>query len=131
MDALLAELAAILSEVAGVDPGSVTPGTALAELSLDSLTMVEVIVATEDRFGAIIDDDQWQRYTTVGELLAHVERIGAGGVTRTLDQETRRRRTVTWVVGLATAGLIFDGYDLVVYGTVSPRSCAIPVRSVP
>jgi AAHS family benzoate transporter-like MFS transporter len=32
--------------------------------------------------------------------------------------EARRRRTVLWVVGLATLGLIFDGYDLVVYGTV-------------
>src|SRR6185503_4864412 len=30
----------------------------------------------------------------------------------------RRRRTVLWVVGLATVGLVFDGYDLVVYGTV-------------
>jgi MFS transporter, AAHS family, benzoate transport protein len=29
-----------------------------------------------------------------------------------------RRRTVAWVVALATVGLIFDGYDLVVYGTV-------------
>jgi AAHS family benzoate transporter-like MFS transporter len=34
------------------------------------------------------------------------------------QQELRRRRTVTWVVSLATVGLIFDGYDLVVYGTV-------------
>jgi AAHS family benzoate transporter-like MFS transporter len=32
--------------------------------------------------------------------------------------DPRRRRTVIWVVGLATLGLIFDGYDLVVYGTV-------------
>jgi AAHS family benzoate transporter-like MFS transporter len=32
--------------------------------------------------------------------------------------DSRRRRTVFWVVGLATMGLIFDGYDLVVYGTV-------------
>ena len=34
------------------------------------------------------------------------------------DQEARRRRTVMWVVGLAAVGLMFDGYDLVVYGTV-------------
>ena len=34
------------------------------------------------------------------------------------QQDLRRRRTVTWVVGLATLGLMFDGYDLVVYGTV-------------
>ncbi len=30
----------------------------------------------------------------------------------------RRRRTVVWIVALATVGLMFDGYDLVVYGTV-------------
>lgn len=34
------------------------------------------------------------------------------------ELEARRRRTVLWVVGLATAGLMFDGYDLVVYGAV-------------
>jgi AAHS family benzoate transporter-like MFS transporter len=28
--------------------------------------------------------------------------------------EARRLRTVIWVVALATVGLIFDGYDLVV-----------------
>ncbi len=39
-------------------------------------------------------------------------------MTTTPEQEARRRSTVVWVVGLATLGLIFDGYDLVVYGTV-------------
>lgn len=34
------------------------------------------------------------------------------------EMQARRHRTVTWVVGLATMGLVFDGYDLVVYGTV-------------
>jgi AAHS family benzoate transporter-like MFS transporter len=37
---------------------------------------------------------------------------------RDARQEARRRRTVVWVVALATVGLMFDGYDLVVYGTV-------------
>src|SRR3954469_10309435 len=32
--------------------------------------------------------------------------------------EARRRQTVIWIVSLATVGLIFDGYDLVVYGAV-------------
>lgn len=31
-----------------------------------------------------------------------------------------RRRSVTWIVALATTGLVFDGYDLVVYGTLVP-----------
>jgi MFS transporter, AAHS family, benzoate transport protein len=33
-------------------------------------------------------------------------------------RDALRRRTVVWVVSLATLGLIFDGYDLVVFGTV-------------
>jgi MFS transporter, AAHS family, benzoate transport protein len=39
-------------------------------------------------------------------------------ITRTPEQEARRRNTVVWVVSLAFVGLVFDGYDLVVYGTV-------------
>jgi MFS transporter, AAHS family, benzoate transport protein len=39
-------------------------------------------------------------------------------MTTDLSQHARRARTVIWVVALATVGLIFDGYDLVVYGTV-------------
>jgi AAHS family benzoate transporter-like MFS transporter len=35
-------------------------------------------------------------------------------------QDALRRRSVTWIVSLATVGLVFDGYDLVVYGTVVP-----------
>jgi MFS transporter, AAHS family, benzoate transport protein len=34
------------------------------------------------------------------------------------ELDTRRLRTVFWIVALATVGLIFDGYDLVVYDTV-------------
>ncbi len=33
-------------------------------------------------------------------------------------RDARRLRTVIWVVALATAGLVFDGYDLVIYGAV-------------
>lgn len=35
-----------------------------------------------------------------------------------VQREARRRSTLAWVVTLATVGLIFDGYDLVVYGAV-------------
>src|SRR5215510_13905689 len=34
------------------------------------------------------------------------------------DLDARRRWTVMWVVSLATVGLMFDGYDIVVYGAV-------------
>lgn len=37
------------------------------------------------------------------------------------EMRKKRNSTVGWVVGLAFVGLIFDGYDLVVYGAVLPR----------
>lgn len=36
----------------------------------------------------------------------------------------KRRSTVIWVVAIAAVGLIFDGYDLVVYGAVLPQFLA-------
>ena len=41
-------------------------------------------------------------------------------------EESRRRRSVLWVVALSTAALVFDGYDLVVYGTVVPTLLSEP-----
>ena len=50
---------------------------------------------------------------------------------RTSEQEARRRRTVAWVVGLAFVGLVFDGYDLVVYGAVLSTFLADPTQIGP
>ena len=52
--------------------------------------------------------------------MAHHEGELRMTLTATTQQEAKRSRTVVWVVTLATIGLIFDGYDLVVYGTVVP-----------
>jgi len=40
----------------------------------------------------------------------------------------RERRTVLWVVSLCMAAMIFDGYDLVVYGTVVPVLLGDPTQ---
>ena len=34
------------------------------------------------------------------------------------QNESLRRRSALWVLGIAFVGLVFDGYDLVVFGTV-------------
>ena len=36
------------------------------------------------------------------------------------EMARKRRSTIFWVIGLAFIGLVFDGYDLVVYGAVLP-----------
>ncbi|GAB3714794.1 MFS transporter [Nocardiopsis nanhaiensis] len=41
-------------------------------------------------------------------------------------RSARHRTTVRWVVAIAAMALLFDGYDLVVYGTVLPTLLADP-----
>lgn len=46
-------------------------------------------------------------------------------------QDPRRLRAVAWIVGIATVGLVFDGYDLVVYGTLVPLFLRDPAQIGP
>jgi len=70
-------LAAVLDAVAGLGRGEITPDKTFADLGLDSLAMVEVAVAAEDRFGLLIDDDDWSRCTTVADATAYLRRAAA------------------------------------------------------
>jgi len=65
---VIAGLAEILEEVAGVDPGDVAEEKSFTEeLDVDSLSMVEVVVAAEEKFGVKIPDDEVQNLKTVGD----------------------------------------------------------------
>ena len=62
---VLAGLKEIVEEVAGVPAASVELGKNFTEdLDVDSLSMVEVVVAAEERFGVKIPDDQVAELTT-------------------------------------------------------------------
>lgn len=74
---ILAGLAEILEEVAGVSPAEVTPEkTFIDDLDVDSLSMVEVVVAAEERFGVKIPDDDVKGLKTVGDAVAYIQRAG-------------------------------------------------------
>jgi len=63
-----AGLAEILEEVAGVNPDDVAePKSFTEDLDVDSLSMVEVVVAAEEKFGFKIPDDEVQKLKTVGD----------------------------------------------------------------
>ncbi|WP_322767928.1 MULTISPECIES: acyl carrier protein, partial [unclassified Frankia] len=65
---ILAGLAAILEEVAGVDPADATADkTFIDDLDVDSLSMVEVVVAAEEKFGVKIPDEDVKSLKTVGD----------------------------------------------------------------
>ena len=55
---ILAGLGEIVEEVAGVPADEVTPEKSFVDdLDIDSLSMVEIAVAAEDKFGVEIPDD--------------------------------------------------------------------------
>ena len=72
---ILADLAEIVEEVAGVDKDDVQLDKSFtADLDVDSLTMVEVVVAAEEKFGVSIPDDEVKNLKTVGDAVAFIER---------------------------------------------------------
>jgi acyl carrier protein len=78
-DEILDDVRTVLSSAAGVDPGDVeAEKTFTDDLGVDSMTMLDAIVALEDRFGVLIPDDEWARFSTVGDLVAHLQRVGVG-----------------------------------------------------
>ena len=73
-DTILQELASILNEVADVDPKDVTPEKSFVDdLDVDSLSMVEVAMAVEEKFGASIPDEQLSELKTVGDAVTYIE----------------------------------------------------------
>jgi len=74
---ILTGLAEIIDEVAGVPADQVTPDkTFVDDLDIDSLSMVEIAVAAQDRFGVEIPDDQLKDLKTVQDVIDYVRRSG-------------------------------------------------------
>jgi acyl carrier protein len=71
-------LAEILEEIADVQPDDVADDKAFQDdLDVDSLSMVEVVVAAEERFGVKIPDDDVQNLRTVGDAVSYIEKAQA------------------------------------------------------
>ncbi|MGA8456467.1 MAG: acyl carrier protein [Streptosporangiaceae bacterium] len=71
-------LAEIIDEVAGVPADQVTPDkTFVDDLDIDSLSMVEIAVAAQDKFGVEIPDDQLKDLKTVQDVIDYVKRSSA------------------------------------------------------
>jgi acyl carrier protein len=70
---ILKGLAEIVNEVAGIDEEDVQLNKSFTEdLDVDSLTMVEVVVAAEDRFGVKIPDEEVKNLSTVGDAVSYI-----------------------------------------------------------
>jgi acyl carrier protein len=72
-DNVLSGLAEIVEEVAGVAADDVTAEKSFVDdLDIDSLSMVEIAVQAEDKFGVKIPDDQLAELKTVGDAVDYI-----------------------------------------------------------
>lgn len=72
---IIGDLAIILNEVAGVDTSKVSADKSfLDDLEVDSLSMVEVVMAAEDKFGVKIPDEEVKNLKTVGDAVSFIKK---------------------------------------------------------
>jgi acyl carrier protein len=68
------EVKEIIVDLLGVAESKVVPEARFREeLEADSLDLVELIMAFEDKFGGEISDEDAQKITTVGEAVSYIE----------------------------------------------------------
>ena len=67
-------LASILEEVADVKAADVSDDKSFTDdLDVDSLSMVEVAMAAEEKFGVKIPDDELPKLKTVGDAVTYIQ----------------------------------------------------------
>ncbi|AUY51884.1 MULTISPECIES: acyl carrier protein [Streptomycetaceae] len=72
-DEVLEGLAEIVNEIAGIPAEDVEFDKSFTDdLDVDSLSMVEVVVAAEERFDVKIPDDEVKNLKTVGDAVDYI-----------------------------------------------------------
>lgn len=72
-DEVLSGLAEIVNEIAGIPTEDVELDKSFTDdLDVDSLSMVEVVVAAEERFDVKIPDDEVKNLKTVGDAVDYI-----------------------------------------------------------
>lgn len=73
---VVAGIAEVIEEVTGIDPAEVTVEKSfLDDLEIDSLSMVEIAVQLEDKYGVSIPDEEMANLKVVGDAVAFVQRM--------------------------------------------------------
>jgi acyl carrier protein len=77
---IIAELGQIVEEVTGIEPSEVTVDKSFVDdLDIDSLSMVEIAVQTEDKYGVKVPDEDLAGLRTVGDIVAYIQKLEAEG----------------------------------------------------
>jgi acyl carrier protein len=68
-------IVAIITATLHIDKDKVKLSSTLQDLGADSLSMVEIILKLEDRFGIEIDDAKAEQLTNVQEVLDYISSL--------------------------------------------------------
>lgn len=72
-DQILADMADIVNDITGVDQSEVTfEKSFVDDLDVDSLSMVEIIYACDEKFGVEIPDEESKIIKTVGDAVNYI-----------------------------------------------------------
>ncbi|KMT68567.1 acyl carrier protein [Helicobacter pylori] len=72
--ALCEDIQAVIAEQLNVDTAQVTPEAEFVkDLGADSLDVVELIMALEEKFGIEIPDEQAEKIVNVGDVVKYIE----------------------------------------------------------
>ena len=71
------DVKAIIKDSLGADEAKITPEARFREeLEADSLDLVELIMAFEDKFGVSIPDEDYEKLKTVGDAVSYIKQRG-------------------------------------------------------
>jgi acyl carrier protein len=69
------ELSDLIAEEALIDRAKLAPGATLADLGLDSVGVVSVVFAVEEKYGVEIAEDAFKDVSDFGSFLAVLEGV--------------------------------------------------------
>jgi acyl carrier protein len=73
---ILAALGEVIEEVGGTSAADIRPDMRLVEdLEIDSLAMIEMATATEEKFSLVIPDDEIKNLATVQDVVDVIDRL--------------------------------------------------------
>ena len=70
----LEKLRGIIADQLGIDEATVTEDTTLEDLGADSLALVELVMSGEEEFEIEIQDEDMEKFKTVGDVLDYIEK---------------------------------------------------------
>jgi acyl carrier protein len=87
---IVSGIAEIIEEVTGIEPSEVTIEKSFVDdLDIDSLSLVEIAVQLEDKYGVKIPDEDMQSLRTVGDAVAYVQKMEAENTEPATELQTK------------------------------------------